>query len=270
MSGKGGAGKGGSGAGARQGGQQSPTFVLSAAPAALLLAMSVAVAAEGLAGGYSSAAIFATAGAGSALVGAAPRAFAPRRGLGNGSASTSREVRHCATRPCRQASGSSMGPRRPCPLPTRTPHPSPSPRLGRRGRRPARTHCCGAGVSRHCASRRDSSFQGPAPGGGVEAPPGCPGLRASCGCTFYHSEMRFFFPTAQALKNHLTQLAFLRGGNESLTQGLISLFVYSFFNRAQSQGQYTCYVGISFSVMSLDLMCHRVTSNFLHRPSFLS
>lgn len=168
--------------------------MLSAAPAALLLAMSVAVAAEAPAGGYSSAAIFAPTGAASALVSAAPRAFAPRRGLGSGSASTSREVRHCATRPCRQASGSSMGPRWPCPPPTRTPHPAPSPRPGRRGRRPARTLCCGAGVSRHCASRRGSSFQGPAPrgrGGSAEAPPGCLGLRVDCVVACSDSEMRF-------------------------------------------------------------------------------
>lgn len=94
LSGKGGAGKGGSGAGARQGGQQRPTFLLTATSAALLLAMSVAVAGEALEGGYSSAAIFTPAGAASTLVGAALRAFGPRRGLGSGSASTSREVRH--------------------------------------------------------------------------------------------------------------------------------------------------------------------------------
>lgn len=94
LSGKGGAGKGGSGAGAGQGGQHRPTFLLTAASAALLLAMSVAVAAEALAGGYSSAAIFTPTGAASVQVGPALRAFALRRGLGSGSASTSREVRH--------------------------------------------------------------------------------------------------------------------------------------------------------------------------------
>lgn len=110
LSGAGGEGAGGGGAGGGTlGGPFLPTV---GAVAALLLAMSVAVAAVALVGAYSSAAIFAGRAA-SVRGGGAPCALAQCRGLWGGSARTRSAVRHCATRPCRQARGSSMGPRQP-------------------------------------------------------------------------------------------------------------------------------------------------------------